>query len=97
MDVMIWRLDSKNLSKVVGIKASGSLKFDYLREEDLTPNLVWSPEGDRLVFTVPEGNPSLVPEKAVWNFYIVNLDGSNLKKITNPTRQITNYNLSWGK
>ena len=97
MDVMVWNLSSKTKSKIIGLQASGTVKFDYLNNANPTPNLVWSPEGDRILFCVPEGNPLLVPEKPVWNFYVVNNDGANLKKVTKPSRQIEQYDLSWGR
>ena len=97
LEVMVWNLDSKTTTALLGIKASGSLKFGYAWEDDLIPNLYWSPEGDRIIFTVPEGDPTTVPEQGIWNFYLVHSDGTNLKKITKPLRPLINHEVSWGK
>lgn len=88
VEVLIWDMNSKTSTLLSRVNAFGSQMFDFLQIE-MKVNLAWSPEGSKILFTVPEGTS--------WNFYAISPDGNNLKKITTPSGQMINYEVSWGR
>jgi len=52
-------------------------------------DLCWSPEGDKLLFNIPE-------EGDISHLYLINADGSNLTKVTT-AQDVYDCSVSWGK
>ena len=88
IEVILWNAIEKTSKVLTSVNASGKLEFNF---PDLgnQVNLSWSPDGSQIIFNVPEGDLTS-------HLYVVNSDGTALKKITNGAKT-TDFKVSWGK
>lgn len=89
IEVMIWDMNTSTSSILQTVNASGTQEYNFPDFLTNQVNLAWSPDGDKIIFNIPEGDFTS-------HLYVVNSNGTNLKKLTNGTR-VTNYKVSWGR
>ena len=88
IEVMIWDINTKISTILVAVNASGTKEYNF-PDPGNQVNLAWSSDGSKIIFNVPEGDLTS-------HLYVVNSNGSNLKKITNGTKT-TDFKVSWGR
>lgn len=89
IEIILWNVISKTSTVLTSVTASGSKEYNLAADLGNQVNLAWSPDGGKLIFNVPEGNFTS-------HLYVVNSDGTSLKKITNGSNT-TDNKVSWGR
>ncbi|MDI1321935.1 MAG: hypothetical protein PSV36_04255 [Algoriphagus sp.] len=88
IEIILWDVNSKSISVLSSVNASGSTEYNF-PDFGNQVTLAWSPDGSKIIFNVPEGNLTS-------HLYVVNSDGSSLKKITDGAKT-TDFKVSWGR